>query len=416
MNLTSNRFRFAAVLFVCWFASYLERFLINMALPFIGREFEVNEAGLGLLLSAFFAGYALIQLPGGWLADKFGARKMILFSIACFSLFSVGSGLAWSLTSLFVIRFLFGVFEGSFPTASFKAVSESFPRASRGRIQSILLATNPLSLTIAPLAAAPLIAAFGWRGMFIWASLVGVVALLLYAFGGKPITDAGQPASEAPQGGDIKAMLREASIWKISLVNFGVNVLIWGFLSWLPTYMMKVLKLDLMHVGFISTLPGIAGIVGMLAGGWLSDKIFEGREKYLLATTIAIAAASLFVMLNVPTLPVVIACQIIVAFSVKVAFSAIWALPLKVIDPRNMGAASGIVNLGSQLAGIASPAIMGYLIVLGHGSYQGAFAFLLGCSVISAGIALTVGTSRPQSADAGNEPCGPAPRLAQEER
>lgn len=390
MRMTSAQSRLGIALFVCWFASYLERFLINMALPFIGSEYHVDEARLGLLLSVFFVGYAVIQLPGGWLADKLGSRKMIIFSLAMFTVFTASNGLAWSLTALFVIRFLFGIFEGSFPTASFKAVSEHYPKADRGRVQAVLLATNPLSLVVAPLVAAPLIAVFGWRGMFMWASLVGVVALALYVFVGKvKTTRAHQPAGHT-QGADIGAVLRNPNIWKIAFVNFGVNVLIWGFLSWLPSYMLKVLKLDLMHVGFISTLPGIAGIVGMLAGGWLADKVFEGREKYLLVVTIAIAALSLFTMLNVTALPVIIACQIVVAFCVKVAFSAIWALPLKLIDAKDMGAASGIVNLGSQLAGVASPAIMGYLIVLRHGSYDGAFGFLIGCSVLCAIVAMAV--------------------------
>jgi MFS family permease len=112
VSFSNKKFQYASILFVCWFASYLERFLINLALPYIGTEFKIDESGLGLLLSVFFLGYALVQLPGGLIADKIGTRKTILFSVGMFAVFTAASGLAWSLTALFVIRFLFGIFEG----------------------------------------------------------------------------------------------------------------------------------------------------------------------------------------------------------------------------------------------------------------------------------------------------------------
>lgn len=404
MNVSNQKFQFASILFVCWFASYLERFLINMALPFIGAEFKLDESGLGLLLSVFFAGYALIQLPGGWIADKVGTRKTVLFSVAMFAIFSAATGLAWSLVAMFVIRFLFGVFEGCFPTAAYKAVAEGYAKNERARVQSFMLATNPLSLVVAPLVAVPLIAHTGWRGMFLGTSIVGVVALALYFFGTRKSHPApsGAPATgvayDASRG--IRELIRDSNIWKISVINFGVNILIWGFLSWLPTYMIKVQKLDLVHAGFVSALPGIAGIVGMLAGGWLADKAFAGREKYLLLASVVASGISLFVMVNVPNLPVVIACQLVLAFCMKISFIALWALPLKLIEARDMGMASGIVNLGSQLAGVASPAIMGFLIVARHGSYDGAFTFLAACTVLCAIVTLMLpGRDRASSMD-----------------
>ncbi len=397
MYLDIQKHRFSAILFLCWFASYLERFLINMALPFIGKEFQMDEAGLGLLLSTFFAAYALVQLPGGWLSDRIGSRKVIIASIGLFTILSACTGLAWSLASLFVIRFLFGIFEGCFPTASFKAVAEAYPKDERARVQSVLLATNPLSLVVAPLIAAPLITMYGWRGMFMIASLVGLAAFLAFLFGGRPRA-AAEVASGGNSGTKWRELLSDVTIWKISAINFGVNILIWGFLSWIPTYMLKVLKLDLMSVGMLASLPGVAGIVGILAGGWLADKMFNGREKHLLVLSISLAAAGLVLMLNTESLLLIVCCQIVVAFAVKLAFIALWALPLKLIDAKNMGAASGIVNLGSQLAGSVSPALVGFMIVLGNGSYSGAFLFLAGCAVVSALVALTIPGSRQPAA------------------
>ena len=394
MNSTSSKYGITAILFLGWFISYFDRFLINMALPFIGSEYQLNEAAQGWVLSIFFIGYALIQLPGGWLSDKIGSRKMMVFSIMMFTIFTALTGLVWSLASLFVIRFLFGLFEGSFPTASFKAVSEYFPKKDRSRVQSVLLATNPLSLAIAPLVAAPLILWLGWRGMFIAMALMGVIVSVLYYFKITPPVQSAETAGEGSHKTPVKKLLSDKNIWKISVINFGVNILIWGFLSWLPSYMLKVQKLDLMHVGIYSSLPGFAGIAGMLIGGWLSDTWFEDLEKYLLIASVSIAAMCLFIMINTTQLPWVIACQIVMAFCVKLAFIALWSLPLKLVDSANMGSVSGIVNLGSQLAGVVSPLAMGYLIVAYGGSYRGAFGFLIGCAIICVVVSMTLRGNR----------------------
>lgn len=396
--------KFGTALFMCWFASYLERFLINMALPFIGAEYQLNEYQMGMLLSVFFFGYALVQIPGGYLADRFGSRKMILYSIVLFTLLSIGTGLAWSIASLFVVRFLFGLMEGCFPPAAYKAVAEQYKKTSRARVQSVMLATNPLSLFIAPLMAVPLITTFGWRGMFIVASLIGLAAFAAQLiWGGRRSAEAiendADPAAK-PEGTNWSALFRDSVIWKVTIINFGVNILIWGFLSWIPTYMLKVLKLDLQSVGFIASLPGIAGFIGILAGGWFADKTFDGKEKHLLVASIVTAVAALCLMLSTHHLGVIILAQIVVAFSVKIAFIGLWAFPLKRIDAHNMGAASGIVNLGSQAAGVASPAIMGYMIVLGQGSYSMAFGFLAICAALSAVVAMTLPSARKAPASA----------------
>lgn len=393
----------AVALFACWMASYLERFLINMALPFIGEEYALNESQMGMLLSVFFIGYALVQIPAGWLADRFGSRKMILISIGLFSVMSAVTGLAWSIGSLFVIRFLFGILEGCFAPAAFKTVAEVYPKETRGRVQSVMYATNPICLVIAPLLAVPLISAFGWRGMFITASMIGLFALVVQIFLGRAAhkslqaSSSGKSTKKSAKKVSVKELLKNPLIVKIALVNFGLNILIWGFLSWIPSYLLKVVKLDLASVGAIAAVPGIAGVVGILVGGWLADKVFLNREKYLLAGSILAASAALALMLTTHSLVFIVICQAVVAFGVKIAFIGLWALPLRMFDAEEMGAASGIVNLGSQLAGVCSPAIMGFMIVLGGGSYSTAFIFLSVCALVSAGVALTIGGKKAPS-------------------
>lgn len=390
MQALLKHYKIITILFIGWFLSYVDRFLINIALPFIGKDYHLSAASQGLMLSVFFAGYALVQIPGGWLSDRIGSRKVMVFSVLMLSVFTALTGLAWSVASLLVIRFLFGVAEGGFPTASFRALSEYFPATDRSKIQSVLLSSNPLALVIAPLVAAPLIYWLDWRRMFMIVSAMGILATVLYARGlGRP-TQSSSAAQAPGRHGPLISVLRDPVVWKICVVNFGLNVLIWGFLSWLPSYLLRVRHLDLLHVGVFSSLPGIAGIAGMLIGGWLADSYFAYREKYLLMITVGLAALCLLAMINASSLSAVIVCQLIIAFSLKVAFIAIWSMPLKFENTGATGSTAGVINMGSQLAGVVSPAIMGFLISAYGGSYTGAFVFLIACAVLCIVVSMTM--------------------------
>jgi sugar phosphate permease len=146
-----------------------------------------------------------------------------------------------------------------------------------------------------------------------------------------------------------------------------------------------------------SALPGIAGIVGMLTGGWLSDVWFANREKLLLISSVSLSALCLVAMINLSFLPMVIACQLVMTFSLKLAFIAIWSMPLKFEDASSTGSTAGVINLGSQLAGVVSPAVMGLLISYFNGSYTGAFLFLISCAAACILVAMTLPRGRATS-------------------
>jgi MFS family permease len=133
-----------ALLFVSWLVDYFDRLIMTFALPYIGKEFHLDHTQEGLLISAFFIAYAFSQLPGGVLADKVGTRKIIAIAMIVWSVFTGFTGLAWSFGSLLVIRFFFGIGEGVFPGASFKAISERTDPGERMTANGIMLSSNQL--------------------------------------------------------------------------------------------------------------------------------------------------------------------------------------------------------------------------------------------------------------------------------
>ncbi len=100
---------------LCYLVAWLDRMAISMALPYIGKEFNLSATALGGILSAFFLGYAGFQIPGGWLADKFGARRVITYALAIWSVFTMLTGVVTNMTHMLLVRFVFGAGEGTFP-------------------------------------------------------------------------------------------------------------------------------------------------------------------------------------------------------------------------------------------------------------------------------------------------------------
>src|SRR4249920_337217 len=106
------------LLFLGWALGNLDRYIMNYAVLSITEDLNLSASSTGLILSSFFAGYAIMQLPGGWLADRFGARRVLITAVIMWSIFTGLTGAAWSLTSMIIIRFLFGIGEGGFQPAS----------------------------------------------------------------------------------------------------------------------------------------------------------------------------------------------------------------------------------------------------------------------------------------------------------
>lgn len=155
------RYSIISLIWLGWLFSFLDRMVISISLPFIGNEFNLDATAQGTILSAFFAGYALFQIPGGLLADRFGFRKVMSLAIGWWSIFTSLTGFVASYPILLFCRLVFGIGEGCFPGASWKAIATYFPRSERGRATSIQSSVNTLGPGIASLVAAGIIAFYG---------------------------------------------------------------------------------------------------------------------------------------------------------------------------------------------------------------------------------------------------------------
>lgn len=381
-----------AALFITWIVNYLDKFSMNVAIIPISEEFNLNPSQAGLVISAFFVSYAIMQLIGGFLSDKYGARLVILVSVFLWSIFTVITGFTWSLLSLIAIRFLFGLAEGSFPAASTLAVADYFPREERGRAKSVLSAATTVGAIVSTILAAVLITSIGWRNLFILFGILGIFLTLVLYFVLKEPASSTNNEKVKKNKVPLKLLVKVPMLWPLMIIYFGVNTVNWGLTSWMPTYMVKVKNLDMLQMGVLAIFPALGALFAALLAGYLVDKLGAGKEKFIIIFGSFIAALSLFFMTTVDSIATVIVFQTITTAGAFLASTTILTLPLKYFSHEIIGTATGIIYFGGQLAGAVSPYVMGLIITIFNGSYNAAFLFLIGMIVFAALLAFKLKT------------------------
>lgn len=385
-------------LFLTWLVSYIDRSLMPMALPFIGQEFHLSPTVMGAVISAFFLGYAAMQIPGGMLADRIGPRRSITLAIAFWSGFSVLTGAAGSLVNLIAVRIGFGIGEGFHPAAAFKALSAWFPPRERSRANGLVMSSNALGPMIAPILFASLMARFGWRSAFYLVSVPGfLVALGAYwLLRDRPSAHPRvSPEELAEIGNDEQSqrkipfaeLLRYPALWKLFFIYMMWDVTWWGFQAWLPSYLFKVRGFSLAHTGLVTALPYAAGFIGVSVAGWIADR--TGKRKTVLAAVLVGIALFMVLTATAPDATTAVIFLTSAGFFLPAIHGPFWSLLMNRLPSRVMGYSAGFINTGGQIAGIASPIVIGGLIQW-TGRYYAGFLFMAGSAAISALLVATL--------------------------
>ena len=387
-----------ALLYLAYVISYVDRAAISLALAQIGKDFNLQASDLGIVISAFFLGYAAMQIPGGWLSDRFGSKYVIVISIAAWSVFTVMTSFAWSLASLIVIRLIFGLTEGAYPSASVKAITEMFDKPNRPKLSALLVSSNYAGSMLAPLIMAPLIIAFGWRHAFEVIGFAGVAFALVYFVVVPHSRSAGQPASAVATPATKAAtreLLKNPFLWQLLTVWFGLSCVNKGLDSWMPIYLLQQRGLDLKAVGILTPIPFLLATIATAIGGWVMTRFFADREKYLLIGSATLTGIFLYAMYKSETITALIFFQSLVYFFKSFVLATVIALPTKVLPDGQIGTGIGMVNFGGQSAGFVAPAAMGFLVT-GTGSFDAAFDFLLVMTALAVLVATTIRSREPQ--------------------
>ncbi|MGD6743575.1 MFS transporter [Streptomyces sp. BH106] len=369
------------LLFAAWLIDYIDRLVINLALPSIGHEFDLNRAQQGLAVSVFFVAYAVCQIPGGMLADRFGAKRVTCWALLIWSVFTALTGLAGSFAILLVVRFLFGIAEGVFPGASMKAVSERTTPGQRMSANGIVQSSNAVAAVIAPLIAAPLIAHFGWRSAFFTVAAVGV---FVYAAVQLWLPERERTEAGARPTGSARTVLRSGTMWAFAGMFFGYDIIVWGLNTWVPSYLNQERGLALTSAGALSILPAGAAAVAIIVGGRLTDR-FAGNQRRIVVPAMAVSSIALLLMATASGTVAFIGWMTVAIAAASLSYMPIFAVPLRSLPPELTGAAAGLITFGGQAGGVVAPTAMGLLA--DSAGFGAAFGFLVVGAVLAAVLA-----------------------------
>ncbi|MGH9327281.1 MAG: MFS transporter [Terriglobia bacterium] len=372
----SRRWTLVGLLFLAALINYLDRATLSIALPAISNDFSLNPTSEGLLLSAFFWSYALMQIPMGWLADRWNLRWLYAGAFALLSLTCGLTGIVGSFAMLIFLRVLLGVGASIYMPGSTKVVSQTFPPEERGLPSGVFDSGTNAGLVVGMLFVAILVAKTGWRHMFM---LVGFLALIwiipwVLAFPhalseqhSTPKTDKG-----SLRGATLNRNLLGASLGYLCYSYFGYMTM-----AWLPDYFVKVRHLTLLKAGAFSALPFLVWAVSEPIGGWVADTLIRRGMDSTRVRKSTIAFSFVTGLLLIPGVWVrsETAALVLICASSLVGFGAgnILAIFQICAPPQEVGTWMGVGNFTANIGGILSPLVTG-IVISRTGSYFAGFA------------------------------------------
>jgi MFS family permease len=398
------RFRATTIvlLLLClmYFITYLDRVNVSTAAAGFGKEFHLSKTQIGLVFSAFAYPYLVFQIIGGWVSDRFGAKRTLIYCGVLWAVATILTGLAGGLTSLLLARLLLGLGEGATFPAATSAMARWIPKENRGFAQGVTHAFSRLGNAIAPTAVVFVMVAYGWRESFYICGILSLVWVGLWAlfFTEDPAKHPRVTAEELaamPLPKSVKAKTPWGPLFKrmmpVTIVYFCYGWTLWLFLSWIPQYFLHSYDMDIKKSAIFASGVFFAGVVGDTLGGIISDKILKRTGNLKLARSYMVAVCMLLTLISL--LPIMfthdpmvsILCLSAGFFFAEMTIGPMWAIPMD-IAPEFSGTASGMMNTGSALAAIICPVLSGALIDR-YGSWELPFVgsiILMGVGVILA--------------------------------
>jgi len=364
-----QRWWLLALLFTAMLISYAHRSALSVAAPFIAKDLNLSKAEMGILLSSFFWVYAFMQMPAGWIVDRFGVRRAYSIGFIFWSLASCLTGLGAGLASLLGLRIATGAGQAITFPASSRAVANWFPERERGMVTGVYLTGVRLGAAlIAWIGGRYFFAGHSWKSFFLIIGLVPLIWLLpwnRFLTKWEPVVATDKRSRQASFFQSF-ALLRHRTVMGIFLGFFAYDYAWYVFLTWLPSYLKDERKFTTSEMGIYSATPLVAMSLIIVFAGTLSDWLVKrGRNERVVRKVFIIVGLG-------------IGCLIVPAGMVADKITAVWLLTISlcglglaspntwtltaaVCQKKIVGTVAGIQNFGGNLGGILAPALTGFI-------------------------------------------------------
>jgi len=366
------------VAFVMYTIAFIDRTNISLALPWMSRDLHMLPGQAGNATAFFFWGYVLLQIPGGYLAQRWSAKRFVSILLVLWGVCAVGCGLVHTWHEFLVMRFLLGVAEGGVWPATLVLLAHWFPRAERARANAYWMLCLPIAVIVSSPPSGWILGRWDWRVLLISEGALPFLWLLVWWWF---IDDHPREARwiSAEERSHLQTTLERESteLDRVApepllrsllrpqvLVMVGFYFLLnsgnYGYLFWLPSAMEKARKLSSAQIGVLFTLPYLLTAAGMIIISRHSDKTRERRWHVALG----MAWAGAFMLASVLLTPFPALSFLAISFVGAGSYGALgpfWAIPTETLPRSVSGSAMGLVNALGNLGGYFGPLAIGYI-------------------------------------------------------
>nr|WP_320145285.1 MFS transporter [uncultured Anaeromusa sp.] len=387
------------LLFILYTVANADRANIGFALPYLRKEFAMSNTEAGGIISLFFFAYAFFQVPSGFLVKKFGNRTMFTIGMLFTSIFTGMLGMVNSVFALKAFRFGVGIAEAPVAIASSSTINNWFPPKEKGTATGIFLAGSKFGPLIVPVLCAWIISVWGWREIFIFSMIPGLILAVVWYFlvANRPSESKFVNEAEVEYIADKTVEVKKEEkpkraykLWwvdkivrakKVELLSTPSQVFrcwdMWGvacgyffavglssvFMSWLPTYLVTVKHFAIMKTAFVASAPFAGTVVGNFFGGWFSDNVLGKRRKPMMMVTAISTSIMMYSMLNAPEDPILLGILLFCAgVLLALGYSMYMAYGMGRANKETYPVAFSLVNTGGQLGGACMPLVVGIIL------------------------------------------------------
>ena len=365
----SRRWLMVVLLFVAMLVNYVDRGSLSIAAVPLMREFGLTPAAMGALLSAFFWTYAFMQIPAGYLVDRFGLKWTYASAFLLWCSASFAIGLAGSFREILALRLVLGVGESAATPASLAYIRQNFHEDQQGLPTAVYVSGMLLGPAVGAFLGAYLLTRLGWRMLFVLTGL-GALIWLVPWFIWAPAAPArfavrgsSSPKAAIPWG----MLVTKPTFWGITISAFLYSYFSYFCLTWLPSYLVMGRGYSFLKMGAYTAAPYLGSILVSSSSAWIADKLISRTGRPMLVRKLFVSAGFILGS-SVALLPAlrssgaVLALLIFSLLGIGLATGNYWAVTEALSPPPIVGRVIGYQNMIASLGGICAPMLTGILV------------------------------------------------------
>ena len=405
------RWVIVSLLFFVTAINYADRTVLSIAGPALAKSLGLNSVSMGYIFSAFGWSYVIAQLPGGWLLDRFGSRKIYAISLFVWSFFTFITGFVGLFTGLtavvilFTLRFLLGIAEAPAFPANSRITVAWFPTRETGTAAAIFNSAQYFATVLFAPLLGYIVQTYGWKYSFIFMGLIGFIFLIFwlryvhaprrskhinkaeldYITEGGALVEMDQSAKQGKNGNSpgswrfLGQLLKNRMFIGVYIAQYCINAITFFFITWFPVYLVQQRGMTILKAGIIAVLPAIFGFIGGNLGGIFSDYLLKKGASLSVSRKVPIVAGMLLSMsmifCNYTNVEWLVVAFMSLSYFGKGIGALGWAVNADTAPKEITGLSGALFNTCGNLSSIVTPIAIGYIIGA-TGSFNMALVFV----------------------------------------